>query len=60
MKIAQKFLKADIERLKKLKVKGRRSEVIIGAQLLKLKQSGKISQEQFNEVMGISNSQEHS
>lgn len=59
MKMQQKSLETDLEHLKRLRVKSRRSEVIVGARLLKLKQAGKISQEQFNEVMGISNPQEH-
>lgn len=59
MKTQSKSLKADLERLKRLRMKSRRSEVIVGARLLKLKQTGKISQKEFNEVMGISNPQEH-
>jgi hypothetical protein len=58
MKVQRKFLKADIKRLKELRARSRRSEVIIGARLIKLKETGKITQEQFNEVMGISNPQE--
>lgn len=58
MKTVQKFLKVDIEHLKELRARSRRSEVIIGTRLIKLKEAGKITQKQFNEVMGISNPQE--
>lgn len=59
MEAQKQFPKADVKRLKELRAKSRRNEVIIGAQLIKLKQEKKITQQSFNEVMGISNPQEH-